>query len=401
MRVCMIAYSFYEGDNRVMRYAETLASRGDHVDVLSLRRPGQPRQGMLHGVQIFRIQERTRDEKHKFSYLFRILTFLAKASVRLTEMHLRRGYDVVHVHSVPDFLVFAALAPKLTGARVILDIHDILPEFYASKFQCSRDSLLFKSLVLIERISTAFADHVIVANHLWLERVIERSAPARKCTALINFPDSSIFHPREKRPADGKFILMYPGSLSHHQGLDIAIRAMSLLRDKLPSAELHIFGEGGVYADLISLTSELRLEDRVLFHQPLPIRKIAEAVAQADLGVVPKRSDSFGNEAFSTKILEFMSSAIPVIAAETKVDRYYFNDSLIEFFRNGDEEDLADSILRLAQDEDLRKRQAAAAFLFAERNSWKYAKHKYLDLVDDAAFSSSTLEDAVQDAVRP
>ena len=49
---------------------------------------------------------------------------------------------MIHVHSVPDFLVFAALVPKLLGARIILDIHDILPEFYASKFGASKDSRL-------------------------------------------------------------------------------------------------------------------------------------------------------------------------------------------------------------------------------------------------------------------
>jgi len=43
-------------------------------------------------------------------------------------------YQLIHVHSVPDFLVFAAIVPKLLGTPVVLDIHDVLPEFYASKF---------------------------------------------------------------------------------------------------------------------------------------------------------------------------------------------------------------------------------------------------------------------------
>lgn len=400
MRVCMIAYSFYEGDNRVMRYAETLAARGDHVDVLALRRPGQPDYGVLRGVNVFRIQERTRDERHKVSYLLRILSFLVRASVRLAVMHLRKAYRVVHVHSVPDFLVFAALVPKLMGAKVILDIHDILPEFYASKFHCGHGSLLFRTLVVVEKISIAFADHVIVANHLWLQRLIERSAPAHKCIALINYPDSTIFHVCENRPPDGKFILMYPGSLNQHQGLDIAIRAMAILRSQLPNAELHIYGEGGAYPELLKLTDKLHLEDQVMFHQPLPIREMAALMAHADLGIVPKRSDSFGNEAFSTKILEFMSSGVPVVVAETRVDHYYFASSLVEFFKNGDAEDLAGSILRLARDRDLRKRKADAALMFARQNAWQHAKHKYLNLVDAASGSTPVLTSAVQGTIR-
>ncbi len=133
-RICMISYSFYENDNRVMRYAEALAKRGDHIDVIALRKEGQPKQETWKGVRVYRIQHRSRDEKGKFTYLFRILKFLFRSMFFLTWKHLHRRYHLVHVHSVPDFEVFAACLAKLLGAKVILDIHDILPEFYTSKF---------------------------------------------------------------------------------------------------------------------------------------------------------------------------------------------------------------------------------------------------------------------------
>src|SRR6266576_6780887 len=101
MRVCMVAYSFYESDNRVMRYAETLAARGDEVEVISLRRPAQEKTGRVQGVQVFRIQERTRNEKGKLSYLLRILSFFVRAMLLLSWRQLRRPYQFVHVHSVP------------------------------------------------------------------------------------------------------------------------------------------------------------------------------------------------------------------------------------------------------------------------------------------------------------
>ncbi len=47
-------------------------------------------------------------------------------------------------------------------------------------------------------------------------------------------------------------------------------------------------------------------------------------MSKADLGIVPKRAAGFGDEAFSTKILEFMALGVPVIASETQIDRYYF-----------------------------------------------------------------------------
>lgn len=68
----------------------------------------------------------------------------------------------------------------------------------------------------------------------------------------------------------------------------------------------------------------LQLSDRILIKPPYPLREIAFVMANADLGVVPKRNDSFGGEAFSTKILEFMALGIPVVVADTKIDKCYF-----------------------------------------------------------------------------
>lgn len=390
MKICMITYSFYETDNRVMRYAETLAARGDTVDVVSLRNPGQERTGHLNGVGLFRLQERTRNERGKFSYLARIITFFMRATAWLTLHHARKKYDVIHVHSVPDFLVFAALVPKMSGAKIVLDIHDILPELYASKFGKSQTSLLFRALVLVERVSTAFANRVIIANHLWRDRLIARSVPAHRCVALMNYPDPSIFFPQERTRHDGKFVILYPGTLQSFQRLDIAIRAVRLITEHLPNVELHLYGEGDARASLIELAHELGLDDRVFFHAPRPIREIALTMAQADLGVVSKDAQSFGNEAQSTKILEFMSVGVPVVVADTKIERYYFNDSLVEFFCSGDEHDLARAILRIAKDTELRSARVANAFRFADEYSWTRAKHIYLDMLDDLVSRTPT-----------
>src|SRR5437588_1167261 len=113
MRVCMLVYSFYEGDTRVLQYAKTLAHRGDQVEAICLRRHGQPAEECLDGVHVYRIQSRTVNERNRFSYALRILCFFLRSMLFLARRHLARPYDIVHVHSVPDFLVFAAVVPKL------------------------------------------------------------------------------------------------------------------------------------------------------------------------------------------------------------------------------------------------------------------------------------------------
>ena len=381
IKACMVAYTLYEMDNRVRRYAEALAKQGAEVDVYALKKPGQPDTGELNGVRIHRIQTRVHNEKSPFTYLAKLLLFLLRSSVALTKNSMRKRYDVIHVHSVPDFEVFAALIPKLMGSKVILDIHDIVPEFYASKFNKGRDSLVFKTLVLMEKLSIAFSDHVIIANHLWHKTLLSRSVKPEKCTVVMNYPDISIFQKVQKKRNDGKFVMIYPGSLNWHQGLDVAIKAFAKIAGKYPKAEFHIYGEGGEKKVLLDLIRELKLSDRVLFLGTKPMHEIANVMAEADLGVVPKRAVSFGDEAFSTKIPEFMAVGVPVIASSTTIDRYYFNDSQILFFRSEDVDDLASKMETLINDPQLRSRLVEYGDAYVRDNNWDVKRDEYFDLI--------------------
>jgi len=381
MKACMVAYSLYEMDTRVKMYAEALAGQGVEVDVFSLKQPGQPDTGDLNGVRIHRIQTRVHNEKSPFTYLVKLLLFLFRSSFILTKNSMGKRYDVIHVHSVPDFEVFASLIPRIMGSKVILDIHDIVPEFYASKFNKGRDSLVFKTLVLLEKLSIAFSNHVIIANHIWRETLLSRSVKPEKCTVVMNYPDTSIFRKYPRTRVDGKFVMIYPGSLNWHQGLDVAINAFAKIAEKFPEAEFHIYGEGAEKKALLDLVQGLSMSDRILFLGMKPTNEIAIIMANADLGVVPKRAVSFGNEAFSTKIPEFMAVGVPVLASSTMIDRYYFNDSQILFFRSEDVDDLASKMGTLINDSQLRSRLVECGDAFVRDNNWDVKKEEYFDLI--------------------
>ncbi len=105
-------------------------------------------------------------------------------------------------------------------------------------------------------------------------------------------------------------------------------------------------------------------------------------MANADLGIAPKRNDFFGGDAFSTKILEFMALGVPVVAAATRIDRYYFNDSIIRFFEPENVRDLAINIEELIRSKELRERLASNALAFIADYSWDKKEKNYLSLVD-------------------
>ena len=383
MKACMLAYTFYDADNRVRRYAEALVRRGDQVDAIALARKGQPAFEVIRGVRVYRIQSRVINETGPFSYLIKLLLFFFRSAWFLAVKQFREPYDLIHVHSVPDFEVFATIVPRLLGCKVILDIHDIVPEFYASKFKVKEDSLVFRMLVMLERLSIAYSNHVIIANHLWYDKLTQRSVRKEKCTAVINYPDPSIFS-RRGSPArtDNEFVMCYPGTLSWHQGLDIAVEAVALLRERVPALRLQLIGDGPERESLRRLIRERGLEDRITLTGLIPMEQVAEIMSRIDLGIVPKRADSFGNEAFSTKIMEFMAMNVPVLASRTKIDEYYFNDRIVQFFESGNARDLADKILLLIERPARRAELLAFSAEFIALNNWDVRQHEYFELVD-------------------
>ena len=112
------------------------------------------------------------------------------------------------------------------------------------------------------------------------------------------------------------------------------------------------------------------------------IDRIAEVIANADLGVVPKRADSFGNEAYSTKIMEFMSQSVPVVASRTKIDTFYFDDRTVRFFPSGDSRAMADAMADVLQNQELREALIASGREYVRRNNWDVRKGDYRQLVD-------------------
>jgi glycosyltransferase involved in cell wall biosynthesis len=387
----MVTHSYYESDNRVQRYARALAQRGDQVMVLALRRtPDLPLAERLDGVTVHRIQDRF-DKKiaSKSKHLWDLGRFMEKIARTLRAssgppgLRSPQNWDLIHVHNVPDFLVHATAAARRRGSKVILDIHDLMPEFYADKFGASKGSWPVELLSWLERSAAAQADHVIVANDLWVDRYAQRCKARERCSVMINHVDHRQFPRRPFRAADPRQPLMiFPGGFEKHQGLDVAIEAFALLQTHFPGAQFHLYGDGSMKADLQALARRLKVERSVKWFQPLPLHAMAQVMSTADVGVVPKRADGFGNEAFSTKILEFMAVGVPVVASKTRVDEHYFSQGGLRFFAPGDSSSLAQALMEVLRDPLLQGRLVQQGFECADRLGWSAHEHRYLDLVD-------------------
>jgi glycosyltransferase involved in cell wall biosynthesis len=406
LRVAMVAHAPYERDNRVMRVARALADRGDEVDVLALRTDAAlPASQVLDGVRVHRIQDRLdKSGGTPLAMLSPLLRFTARAALRLQALSGAwpgaGPFDLVHVHNVPDFLTLAAWPARLRGARVILDLHDLVPEFYAGRFAAGGRSPVVNALRMCERLSASLADHVIVANELWREKVVQRSVASHACSVMLNHVDERVFRPRPRLRAfgEGGPLIIFPGGLHAHQGLDVALHAFARLRDTHPEARFHLYGDGPEGPALRQLAAELGLGEAVRFFAPLPLHEVADRMAEADLAVVPKRADSFGDEAFSTKILEFMALGVPLVVSRTRIDAHYFEPNEVRFFASGDALRMAQAMAEVLGDAALRESLVEAGLARAARERWGVHRARYLALVDALVATGRAPEPAAVEA---
>jgi glycosyltransferase involved in cell wall biosynthesis len=393
----MVVHAYYPiGETRVEREALALVAHGYEVDVICLRSPSQRERDIVDGVQVHRLPVRRLKYRGGglIAQLFEYLIFFARAFIHLTALHRQRHYNVVQVHNLPDFLVFAAIIPKLTGARIILDLHDLMPEFYAERCQLPLDSLLVRLVSWQEQIACRFADQVITVTELWRQTLIERGQPADKVTVVMNVADDRIFR-RDAAPDrlcdDGCFRLIYHGTLAQRYGIDLILRAVNIIRQTIPNVRLTLHGGGEYREVLISLVDELGLQDHVqLSLRYVPTVELPRLLKVADLAIVPYRNGVFTSGILPTKLMEYAALGIPAIVARTPAIKYYFDDSMVEFFEPGDVDNLVHCICSLYGSPGRLAELVQGSKKFSQRYNWATISAQYVALVDRLSTRQAT-----------
>ncbi len=143
-KVLMLIYSYYPHDPRPKREVEALYNSGIQVDMICLMDNGQPKKETIFGANVYRVKlQRSRTSKFKYIQLY--LSFCVRSFFVLNWMALKNRYDVIHVHNMPDFLVFLTIFPKIFGTKIILDMHDPSPELLMTIFNYDENKLFHKT----------------------------------------------------------------------------------------------------------------------------------------------------------------------------------------------------------------------------------------------------------------
>jgi len=350
-RVAMVTYSLYPFDPRPRRAIDALLGEGASIDLICLGSDGAPSREVLDGIRVLRVPLK-HQRGGKFTYVGQYAAFILISSVIFALRSIVRRYDLVYVHNMPDILVLSALVPKALGAKVVLDLHDPMPELMMTIFGVPQGSKNVRLLERLEKWSIARADLVVTVNIACKRIFSTRSCRPEKIAVVMNAPDGQIFPFRATGPeaprktTDKKpFVIMYHGSVVERNGLDVAIDAFARVRETIPTAELHIFGVQTSFLDrMMEAAKNKNLQDSVRFFGPRRLEKLVTEIEKCDLGVIPNHRNAFTEINTPTRIFEYLAMGKPVIAPSTPGIQDYFSNESLLFFEPGNAGDLARQI---------------------------------------------------------
>jgi len=384
-RVCIVWQHRILPETRVGREITALAEAGHEVDVICLLGPGQSRFERRGAVTFRRLSLRRR--RGSFARdLIEHVGFFAVVALLLGIRQIRRRYSVAQVNSVPETMVFAAVVPRLLGARVVLDLLEPTPEFFESRFGVGARHPMIRALSMLEQASIRFADAAITCTSLMRDAFTGRGAAPGKVQVIHDGPDERVFRPNGRpahNGASGPFTLICHGTVEERYGLDTVIRAVALLKPELPGIRFRIVGDGSYLPVLEDLARGLGVEESIDFTRAfVPAPDLIEAIDTADMGVVAMKRDAFRDLTLCAKLFDFIIMRKPTISSRTRSVESYFDESCLGLFASDDPIDLARAIRELHGDPERRRSLAERAAVTAEPYRWTHERERYLGIVE-------------------
>jgi glycosyltransferase involved in cell wall biosynthesis len=347
-RVAMVTYSPYPDDPRPRRAIDALRGEGMTVDLICLAQGNSRKQETCGDLKVLRVPMKHR-RGGKLSYAFQYGSFILISSLIFAWRSFARRYDLVYVHNMPDILVLSALVPKALGAKVILDLHDPMPELMTTIFNLDKESFSVRLIRSMEKWSIARTNLVVTVNLACKHIFSARSCKPEKIAVVMNAPDSQIFpfraaqeQPVAQQDPDKSFVFMYHGSLVERNGLDLAVEALALAREKMPTAELRVYGPSTPFLERVMETVKAKgMQDIVHYFGPRRLEDLVREIDGCEVGVIPNQRNPFTDINTPTRIFEYLALGKPVIAPSTPGIQEYFNEESLVFFEPGNARDLA------------------------------------------------------------
>lgn len=377
-KVCIVRLFYFPQEAHLRRDVKVLLENGFKVDVICLQQEHEKLYEVWNGVSVYRIPL-----KHKrggiLRYAFEYSTFFFCTSVLLTLLFFKKRYNIIEVDTMPDFLVFSTLIPKIFGAKVILYLFENMPYLFAQKIKSFLREPFVGFLRIVERIAVQYAHKVLIT-------CVREEPHLKYANIILNVPDETMFIPqdiasriggetiRTHHRSNDEILIITHSTITKIYGIQNIIYAMSLLVPKYPKIKCEILGAGELLPLLEKMTNEYGLTSHINFKGFSPYEKLSGHLISADVGLVSVISDYL----LPNKLFEYVALGIPVICADHKTIRHFFTDKELIFYNPLDYQHLAERIEWAMFNRERIKIMAKMALMkYQKHYCWEKSKKIY------------------------
>lgn len=380
MNVTMLVLNNFVGDARVHKEAKALAEAGHAVLVIALHRAGLPLEEAGHGYRVRRLALRSlRWKGGRVVPLLKYLEFIA-AALSASRDHPAR---VVHAHDANTLLAASFLARR-DRAALVYDAHELET---GRNFGSSTLAGAYQRMwPLPERLFIGRARAVITVNQpiaAELSRLYRIEPPL----VVLNAPEPAQ-PPRSDRLRQElglgpeARLLLYQGRVGDSRGIETAIAALAHLGKDVHFA---VLGSGPGLAEYRALAKRLGLAERVHFLGQIPLERLLEYTASADIGLsLIQNSCKSYYLSLPNKLLEYLMVGLPVIASDFpemgRVVREFEVGELVQDPASAPE--LAQAVRRIFEQPARLEQMKQNTRRAAQKYNWEHEKRKLLALYE-------------------
>lgn len=301
----------------------------------------------------------------------------------------RRRPDVIYQRHSRNSWAGVAVS-RLTGVPLLLEWNG--SEVWATRHWAPVSGWSW-IVSVFERVNRRGADRIVVVSRALEHALTREGVPADRIVVNPNGVDPRRFRPgsggaevRARLALGNRLVIGFVGSFNHYQGTELLMRAAPDVCAAVDAAFLMV-GYGETLAASRAAAEDGGVADRVVFTDRVPVDDVPAYVDASDIAVAPMVPNPDGSDFFNSpvKVFEYMAAGKAIVASRLGQIEEILEDGVTGLLVEPDSpQALADAIVRLARDPQLRERLGRAALEAAvERHTWKRNAARVLETYDE------------------
>jgi glycosyltransferase involved in cell wall biosynthesis len=281
--------------------------------------------------------------------------------------------DVVLIESPPLFLVPSALIiSRITRGRPVMMVADIWPDIIIRMGCISERSVFVKGMRWLEKFCYTHSSAVALTTPGMCNQIRSQFPQLPNVTIISNGVDTSLFRPElrdqvirsELGVGPNDFLAGYCGLHGLCQGLEVVLKVAAKLRYR-EDIRFIMVGDGPTKETLVKMAAEMKLPN-LRFLDKRPKKEMPPLLASLEVSLMPLAIHLPG--AMPSKVYEALASgAIPIVANGSDAELLVSQNNAGLSYEPENTDELAQAILKLADDRELWKKMQENGLHLAKR----------------------------------